>query len=386
MKKFIIYQFKRLLGQIKEGEKTPKFEKYERDLEIKYKFESELDANKIEFPPKYYQENNDFFENLQLYEKVMDCIKEKYKPHMLDKKYLHNDELISMEFKRENYCKKYNLTAEELSIINSEVNRYIEEECELARLNFMIRDKNYCLKDIKRAAELEKKYGNEKRAEELEKSIEKIMSSGERITYRDYVKINISTTILFDIKYNKDPRKIILGGKYQIDWHLKLKLLKDRLAFKGVIFDKRFEADQKNEIVIKQTWDDINKEMRKMRSKELKFDKLYEELDAKYPDFSFNEFSDWLNKKYTNPVDLKPGKLKPGQFDKMMRDFYFKEQVPKHQKRMKLEEFSDNAKKMLVTEKLSKDNSEKTHSQDLVHETIRKEEAYGRVRYDKGSR
>jgi hypothetical protein len=334
-----------------------KHQKIERDIEIKLNLERDLDAYKIAPPSNYYQKTDDFLENIRLYEQALERLKEKYKPHVLDVHNIFGDDLLRREIKRERYCEKYNLNAEELDLITKEVQKKAKEEVELAQLNFLIRDDNYTKQDLARALELEKVYGSSKRAAELEKKLEAFEKKDVSRKPIDYAKWDVDITLMYNIKYNINVLKDTpTEDKFLINWRKKLDLLKENLKAKGIYLDKNFEADLKHEYEIKKTWKEICDQFEKQRIKDLGFEKFYEELDRKYPRFDFDFLAKELLKGYP---DGRMPHMSKEEFDKKIRVIYEK-QTEEYQKRRpwSLEEYTMNAQKY-IKHRIDQTNADK---------------------------
>ncbi|MGI6588765.1 MAG: hypothetical protein ACOX2N_08375 [Peptococcia bacterium] len=295
---------------------------YERELKIKLLLDKELELDKIEYPPSHYQKTDDLLENARLYKEALEKIRQKYRPHLLDTRYLYGDELIHMEIKRESYCRRFNLTPEDLEYVIKEVKQRINDEARLAEINFRIRDDNCAVYELEEALELEKKYGSKERVAELGKMLEKARAKWEKInrdriikiSHRNNAKWSITLGVMSDLKYNVNPR----GGeetrpKYQINWKKKLDLLKKRLKEKGIYLNEKYEADQKHEAVIKQTWEEVNEEIRKEQDKKLGI----KECDL--PPFDHDKFNAELLRRYPDPRRMN---FSTEKFNKIRRDFY----------------------------------------------------------------
>ncbi|MDD4666097.1 MAG: hypothetical protein PHC81_06140 [Clostridia bacterium] len=354
-----------------EGKYTPK---YKHECKIKLLLDEELAPDKMEFPSNYYKKTDDLLENARLYEEALEKIREKYKPHLLDTRYLYNEELIHMEIKRESYCRRYNLLPEDLEQVTKDSKQRIADEARLAEIDFRIRDDNCAVYELEEAVKLEGKYGSKERVAELEKMLEKARAKSEeinrgriiKITHRDDAKWKITLEIMSNIKYNLNPH----GGKEteakdQIDWVKKLDLLKERLKVKGIYLNQRYEAEQKHEAVIEQTWEEVNKEMKIARNKKLGF------KEADLPPFDWDKFKEELSHRHADrnfsSVSVL-GKISQEQYDKARKAFY-ERQVAEYEKNKdfrNLEEYTNVAKAGVVRSKTT------DKSRDTTHEGIRR--------------
>ncbi|HHY05871.1 MAG TPA: hypothetical protein GX532_02690 [Clostridia bacterium] len=308
------------------------------ELEVKLMLDRELELDKIEYSSGHYKKTDDLLENAHLYQEDLEKIREKYKYHLVDVPWFDLDEKIHREIKRESYCRKFNLTPEELEYVAKEVEQRINGESRLKEIEFLIRDDNCSVRELEEAVKLEEKYGSKERVTELAKMLEKATVKSEeinrgriiKITHRNDVKWSIACNVMSDIKLNVNPHwGKAREAKFQVDWVKKLNLLKERLKEKGIYLNKQYEADRKHEAVIMQTWQEINTEMEKERNKQLGF----EEPDL--PPFDWEKFTKEISHRHPDrnhaTVSVLRTDISQEQFEKARQEFYAK-QVEEHNK------------------------------------------------------
>ena len=277
----------------------------EHKLKIKLMFDDELEHDKIYYSAVHYEKTDDFIENTQLYQQALEKIKEKYKYHLVNEPWSGLDEKAAREIKRESYCSRFSLSAEDLAYVDREVKQRISEENRRAEIGFLLRDDNCSVHELEEAIKLEEKYGSKEQTAALKKELVKVRAKFEeinqgriiKITHRNDAKWNIACGVLADLKWNINPyRRKDCATRYQIDWLNKLNLLKESLKRKNIYLNKRYEADIKHDAVIKQSWQVISEQERKEWQKKLGFvekdipsfdwEKFYQEITHRFPDRS----------------------------------------------------------------------------------------------------
>jgi hypothetical protein len=303
MKRFLTKIAEKLKGENKRESE----DKLEVEPEPEFEFKPLAELEKIEFSPRDCEKTRDFLENIRLYKEALEKIRYKYRLHILETYYMNSEELI----RRENFCRRSNISPEGLErkinnlcaknkisdkkllyILKEDVDPEIKKELEqtiaaeikLEKIKFLGRDDNCFEERFNEGVALAKAHRSPKEVDALEKMLEENKVKGEGNRIRDGAKLMMTHVILNDIASDVNPSgERREGTEYASNWKKKLNLLKENLGEKGIYLDERYEGHQTYKDEIKQTWAEINEQVKEENAAKRSFEKILDEVFRKHP-------------------------------------------------------------------------------------------------------